>query len=436
MALEDNRDTRPHDEDLGQSFEAHSGDVGSEFEERNSSPELLYKKKSHATLWIILIVVALLAVFLVYYFTKPSAGSGAAAGGAGRGQNGPAAITVGKSTTGNINIYVDALGTVTPVATITLYSQITGVVMSVHYREGQVVRKGDPLVDVDPRPYEATLTQAEGQLLHDQGVLGEAQMDLTRYQAAYARNAIAKQILDDQEKAVIQDQGTVQADEGTVDYDKVQLAYCHIVSPISGRVGLRLVDPGNTVVSGSSSTLVVITQLQPITVVFDVSEDDLPPVQAQLKGNKAMQVDAFDRADEKVIETGKLLALDNEIDTTTGTVKFRANFPNKNLVLFPNQFVNARLLVRTLTNTTLAPTAAIQYNGTAAFVYIVNANNTVKVQSVTAVTGNDMVTAVTGVGPGITLATSGFDRLEDGAPVQVHVGKPKASGSTSGSTAP
>ena len=443
MALEDSRDTRPHGEDLGQSFEAHSGNIGSAFEERNASPELLVKKKSHVALWLTLIVVALLAVFLVYYFTKPATGGDAGAGGKGRGQNGPSAITVGKTSTGNINVYVDTLGTVTPVATVTLYSQITGVVMSVHYREGQIVRKGDPLVDIDPRPYEATLTQAEGQLLHDQGVLSEAQMDLTRYQTAYARNAIAKQILDDQEKAVTQDEGTVQSDQGTVAYDKVELAYCHIVSPINGRVGLRLVDPGNTVFSGSSSTLVVITQLQPITVVFNVSEDDLPQIQAQLKGNKAMEVDAFDRADEKILEPGKLTSLDNEIDTTTGTVKFRANFPNKNLVLFPNQFVNARLLERTLTNATLAPTAAVQYNGTAAFVYIVNPNNTVGVQPVQVVTGNDKVSAVTGVDTGVTVATSGFDRLENGAHVQVHQNKPKSttpstgmSSSTGGSTTP
>jgi multidrug efflux system membrane fusion protein len=319
MALEDSRDKQPHAEDLGQSFEAHSGNVGSAFEERNASPELLVHKKSHGLLWVILIVGVLLAVFLVYYFTKPKTPAGAASG-QGRGQNGPAAITVGKTAAGNINVYVTALGTVTPVATITLYSQITGVVMSVHYREGQIVHKGDPLVDIDPRPYQANLTQAEGTLEHDQGVLDQAVMDLKRYQAAYARNAIAKQILDDQEKTVIQYQGTVKADQGTVDYDKVQLGYCHIVSPINGRVGLRLVDPGNTVFSGSSSTLVVITQLQPITVVFNVSEDDLPGVQTQLKGNKAMEVDAFDRADEKMLEAGKLTSLDNQIDTTTGTV--------------------------------------------------------------------------------------------------------------------
>jgi membrane fusion protein, multidrug efflux system len=430
MAQEDSRDKRPHADDLGQSFEAHSGNVGSAFEERNASPELVVHKKSHGLLWVILILGVLLAVFLVYYFTKPKTPAGAAGG--GRGQNGPAAITVGKTAAGNINVYVSALGTVTPVSTITLYSQITGVVMSVHYREGQIVHKGDPLVDIDPRPYQANLTQAEGVLEHDQGVLAQAEMDLARYQTAWARNAIAKQQLDDQEKAVLQFQGTVKADQGTVDFDKVQLAYCHIVSPINGRVGLRLVDPGNTVFSGSSSTLVVITQLQPITVVFNVSEDDLPGVQTELKGNRVMEVDAFDRADEKNLEAGKLTSLDNQIDTTTGTVKFRASFPNTNLVLFPNQFVNARLLERTLDNATLAPTSAVQYNGTAAFVYIVNPNNTVAVQPVTVVTGNEKVTAVTGVNNGVTVATSGFDRLENGAHVQVHQSKPKSTTQSTG----
>jgi multidrug efflux system membrane fusion protein len=433
MALEDSRDPRSHDEDLGQSFEAHNGNVGSAFEQRHATPVVVVVRRSHTTLWIILAVVALVAVILVYYFTAPSSQSASSAAGAkGRGQNGPAAITVGQSTTGNINIYVDALGTVTPIATVTLYSQITGVVTAVHYLEGQIVRKGDPLVDIDARPSQATLSQAEGSLVHDQGVLDQATMDLTRYQAAYARNAIAKQVLDDQEKAVIQDEGSVKSDQGTVDYDKVQLAYCHIVSPINGRVGLRLVDKGNTVFSGSSSTLVVITQLQPITVVFNVSEDDLQQVQAQLKGKKALEVDAFDRADVTQIEAGKLTSLDNEIDTTTGTVKFRASFPNKDAVLFPNQFVNARLLVRTLTNTTLVPTAAVQHNGTAAFVYIVNANKTVSVQPITTVTNNDTVTAVTGISPGVTLATSGFDRLDNGVQVQVqvHQGKQGGSGST------
>lgn len=416
MAQEDSRDTRPQGADLGQAHEGNSGSAGSTFEGRHAATEVVVEKKSRAGLWVVLIVVALLAAGLVYYFTTPNSQS---AGSGGRGQNGPAAITVGKSTTGNIDVYVDALGTVTPVATVTLYSQITGVVMAVDYREGQMVRKGEALVDIDSRPYRATLTQAEGVLLHDQGVLDQAKMDLTRYQAAYARNAIAKQQVDDQEKAVIQDEGSVKSDQGTVDYDKVQLSYCHIVSPINGRVGLRLVDPGNTVFSGSSSTLVVITQLQPITVVFNISEDNLPQVQAQLKGKQALDVFAYDRADETMLEAGKLTSLDNQIDTTTGTVKFRASFPNKDVPLFPNQFVNARLRVRTLVGATLVPTAAVQHNGIAAFVYLVNPNNTVSVQPITAMTSNDTMTAVDGLETGVTVATSGFDRLDNGAQVQV-----------------
>ncbi len=429
MAQEEGRDPGPQREDLGHSFEAHSGNVGSAFAERNSSPEI--KKKPHTTLWILLIVAALLGVFLVYTFTKPSGGNQASLLG-GRGQMGPSAITAGSSTTGSMDEYVEALGTVTPVTTITLYSQITGIVMSVHYKEGQIVHKGEPLVDIDPRPYQAQLTAAIGQLEHDQGMLDEARMDLARYQNAWARNAIAKQTLDDQAKTVIQDEGTVKADQGTVAYDKVELLYCHITSPIDGRVGLRLVDPGNTVFSGTGSTLVVITQLSPITVVFDVSEDDLPKVEAQLKGNRVMKVDAYDRSDENKLESGTLTALDNEIDTTTGTVKFRATFPNKAMQLFPNQFVNAHLLVTTLTNATLAPTAAVQYNGTAAFVYIVNPNNTVSAQPVQPITGNDRLTAVTGIGSGVLLATSGFDRLENGTAVQIHQIKRKSSSTTTG----
>ncbi len=405
-----------------------SGNVSAEEQAPSNlheEPNQVSVKPRRKWLWIGLGLLLVLAVFMVRRSSssgsKNAAGAkGGAAGASGKGpQLGPAAITTGQSTTGDINIYVDALGTVTPLYTVTVYSQITGRVMAVHYREGQIVKAGDPLIDIDPRPYQAMLTQAQGTLLHDQGVLTQARMDLTRYQAAYARNAIAKQQLDDQEQAVTQDEGTVKADEGTVAYDQVELGYCHIVAPISGRVGLRLVDPGNTVFAGSASTLVVITQLQPITVVFNVSEDDLPQVQAQLHGGHALEVDAYDRSNDKEIEAGKLTSLDNEVDTTTGTVKFRATFSNRKLTLFPNQFVNARLLVRTLRKATLVPSAAVQHNGTAAFVYIVNANNTVSVQNITTVTNNDQETAVEGVNPGVNLATSGFDRLENGAQVMV-----------------
>jgi multidrug efflux system membrane fusion protein len=442
-------ETRPRGEDLGQSFAAHSGNTGAAFEERNLSPAGL-PKRSRTGLWITLLVILAVAIVLIYHFSGPKTGGGTGASGStgstgstgsssgsgrGRGQNGPAAITTGEAQTGDINIYVQALGTVTPVATITVYSQITGVVTAVHYREGQLVRKGEPLVDIDPRPYQATLDQAQGTLKHDQGVLAQAQMDLARYQTAWSRNAIAKQTLDDEEKLVQQDEGTVQADQANVAYDKVQLGYCHIIAPISGRVGLRLVDPGNTVFSGSSSTLVVITQIQPITVVFNVSEDDLPSVQAQLKGrNKTLQVDAFDRSNTQQIETGKLTSLDNQIDTTTGTLKLRASFANKKEDLFPNQFVNARLLVTTLKDVVLVPTVAVQHNGTASFVYIVNANKTVRVQAVTTPANNDNVTAVTGLQAGTTVATSGFDRLENGAHVQVKAAGQKGAGGSSGST--
>ena len=425
-------DGRPR-EDLGHSYRAHTGDTGAAFEEHNSA--VVVQRRSHTGLWITLILLLLVAAFLVYHFTgSGSKTSGAAAaGGGGRGQNGPAAITVDQSKTGNMNVYVDALGTVTPIATVTLYSQITGRVMAVYYHEGQVVKKGQALVDIDPRPSQATLTQAEGSLQHDQGVLAQAKIDLARYQAAFAKNAIAKQQLDDQEQAVVQDEGTVKADQGTVEYDKVQLSYCHIVSPINGRVGLRLVDPGNTVFSGSSSTLAVITQLQPMTVVFSPSEDSIPELQAALKGNKSLEVDAYDRADETMLEAGKLTAYDNQIDTTTGTVKFRAQFANQDLSLFPNQFVNARLLVRTLVNATLIPTAALQHNGTASFVYLVKPDNTVAVQPVDVVNNDDNNTAVTGIEPNVSIATSGFDRLENGAKVTVkQPGKKGAAGATGG----
>jgi len=372
-------------------------------------------RKRRRWIWISAVALAVLGIFLALHDKKQKDLEAKKAAEAPP----PAAITVGQSKTGSINIYINALGTVTPIYTVTLYSQITGKVITVHYKEGELVGAGDPLVDIAPQPYQALLTQAEGNLAHDQSVLDQARIDLARYQAAWARNAIAKQQLDDQVQAVRQAEGSVKADEGAVAYDKVQLSYCHIVSPIGGRVGLRLVDPGNTVFSGNSSTLVVITQLQPITVVFNVSEDDLSQIQTQLSAGRTLKVDAYDRANNRQMETGKLTSVDNQIDTTTGTLKFRATFPNNRFSLFPNQFVNARLLVRTLQNATLVPTASVQYNGTNPFVYVVQSNNTVALRQIKVVTGNEKETAVEGLTPGLFLATSGFDRLENGAAVTV-----------------
>lgn len=417
MGHENHRGTQPHGERLGPSSETHNA-AHPEQEEGGASAQnnrARQRKWWGKRFWALVAVLVILAIFLVPRFTR----SHAAAAANGGVRQAPAAITVDQSKTGDINIYVDALGTVTPIYTVTVYSQITGQITAVHYHQGEMVHAGDPLIDIDPRPYQATLTQAEGTLQHDAGLLAQARMDLKRYQAAYARNAVAKQVLDDQAQAVIQYEGTVKADRGTVAYDQVQLDYCHIVAPINGRIGLRLVDPGNTVFAGSGATLIVITQLQPITVVFNVSEDDLPQVEAQLGAGGKLTVDAFDRADERQIESGTLTSVDNEVDTTTGTVKFRARFPNTNLSLFPNQFVNARLRVQTLRNATLVPSAAVQHNGTNAFVYIVKPDNTVVVQPITTLADDDQATAVRGVSPGIKLATSGFDRLENGAQVLV-----------------
>ncbi len=330
-----------------------------------------------------------------------------------------ASITVAQSREGSMPIYVSALGTVAPVYTVSLYSQVSGQVTRVYYREGQFVHRGEPLVEIDPRPYAATLEQAEGALRRDEGMLAEARMDLARYRAAYARNAVPRQQLQDQEQTVVQDEGIVEADRGAVGYDRVELAYCHIVSPIDGRLGLRLVDPGNTVFSGTGSTLVVITQVKPTTVVFNVSEDDLPEVERQLSLGRTLPVEVFDRSDAQLLDSGALRSLDNEIDTTTGTLRFRAELPNAGLQLFPNQFVNARLQVRTLTNITLVPSSAVQHDGISAFVYVVRPNHTAGVQPVTVLASDGSESAVRGLASGATVATSGFNALDNGVLVSI-----------------
>jgi membrane fusion protein, multidrug efflux system len=319
---------------------------------------------------------------------------------------------------GDIGIHVDAIGTVTPISTVSVYSQVTGNVIAVNYREGQMVRKGQSLIEIDPRPYEAQLKQAEGTLQHDQGLLKQAEIDLARYQKASVLNAIARQTLEDQEQAVEQYKGTVKNDEGQVDYQRVQLSYCHITAPASGRVGLRLIDPGNTIFAGNSNALVVVTQLQPITVVFNVAEDNLSQVRSQILHRTGLPVDAFDRSQMNKIATGRLLTIDNQVDTTTGTIRFRAQFDNKDLALYPNQFVNARLLVNTLHNTLLIPSAAVQRNGVQAFVYKVS-NNTASIQNIVEQTTDGGISAVQGLQPGDTVSVTGFDKLQDGTKVEI-----------------
>jgi membrane fusion protein, multidrug efflux system len=382
--------------------------------------------------WVVLLLIFAVAFFLVLRHhddtTKSAAGSRRGAGG------GPVTLTVATATKGNIGVYLDSIGTVTPVYTASITSQVTGPVIAVHFTEGQIVRKGDPLVDIDPRPFQATLLQAQGVLERDQAVLAQAIMDRDRYREAWARNAIPKQTLDDQEKIVLQDAGTVKNDQGTVAFDQVQLSYCHITAPISGRVGLRLVDPGNVVQSSGTVTLAVITQLQPITIIFTIPEDNLGQVQPRLRQRAKLPVEAYDRAALKKIASGTLLTLDNQIDTTTGTVKARASFDNKDASLFPNEFVNTRLLVNTLQGATIVPSSAIQHNGTASFVYVIQ-DNTAHQRSVKpGVTEGDN-TEVTGINPGDIVANSSFDKLQDKSKIVVSK-QPMPTSNNLGSNAP
>lgn len=341
---------------------------------------------------------------------------------------GATTITTTTAKTGSIGVYLDAIGTVTPVYTASIFSQVTGVVVGVNYQEGQIVKKGDPLVDIDDRQYQAQLTQAQGALQRDQNVLAQAEMDLTRYQAAWARNGVAKQILDDQGKLVLQEQGTVKNDEGAVAFDELQVEYCHIKAPIAGRVGLRPIDPGNLVTAGTSANssatpLLVITQIQPITVVFTIAEDNLGQVMEQLRNGAKLPVDVYDRAAQTKLASGELIAVDNQIDTTTGTVKVRASFANDDFALFPNQFVNARLLVKTLQDVTLIPSSAIQQNGQTSFVYVIQ-DNVAHLRNIKAGVSDNGFTQVEGVNPGDVLADSSFDKLQDNSKITVATGKP------------
>jgi len=398
--------------------------------------------------WLVVLLVLALAGCKPNTAAQPSA-----AGGGRGGASGPIMISTATATNGSIGIYVNALGVVTPLQTVSINSRVQGQIVAVRYTEGQQVKVGDPLIEIDPGPSQAALTQAEGQLKRDQAILADARLDLQRYQEAYASNAIPKQQLDTQVAAVEQNEGTVKLDQGLLDNARVQLAYCHITAPISGRVGLRLVDVGNMVQANSTTPLVVIAQLQPITVIFNVAEDDLPRILTQLRAGKQLPVDAFDRAQTRKLAAGMLETLDNQIDPASGTVKFRAVFTNDDEALFPNQFVNARLLVRTLDHATLLPNSAIQRNADGAFVYVVKTGpadasqtnqaggevaatnspagaggqhpatpGTVTMQTITPGTTDGIVTAVEGIDPGTVVAADNFNRLTDGAKVAVRPG--------------
>jgi multidrug efflux system membrane fusion protein len=340
------------------------------------------------------------------------------------------AATVDK---GDIRVILNELGAVTPIATITVQTQISGQLQAFGFQEGQMVNKGDFLAQIDDRPYQAQLEKDQGQLAHDQGLLDQAQADLKRYMTLGRQDSIAQQQVEDQRFLVQQDQGTVKLDQGAIDTDKLNIAYCHIIAPVAGRVGLRLVDPGNYVQAGSATGLVILTQLDPISVIFTIAEDNVPDVVAQLTAGATLPVDAYDRSNVTKLASGKVETIDNVIDPTTGMVKLRALFANPKNALFPSQFVNARLLVDTLHEVTRVPVAAVQQGAPGAFVYVINANDTVSVKPLKlGVTDGPLQQVVSGLSPGDRVVTDGTDRLRDGAKVTVPVAKGTGQSATAG----
>ena len=336
-------------------------------------------------------------------------------------------VTEAVARSGDMPVVLTELGTVTSLATITVQSQIAGYLLEVNFHEGQEVRKGDQLALVDPRLYIATLTQYEGDLKRDTATLKEAQIDLARYQLLQRQRSIASQTAEDQVYVVGQDEGAVLLDQGQIASAKQNIAYCHILSPIDGRVGLRQIDAGNYITSAETNGLVVVTQIHPISVIFSIPEDDIPALQAQMKAGAPLAVDAYDRANTIKLASGSVETIDNTIDTSTGTVRIRANFQNADGTLFPNQFVNARLLLQTLHDAVLIPNGAIQTGPQGNFVYLVQPDSTVAVRPIKTGTASTTDTVVSsGLAAGDTVVTDGTDKLKTGSRVMVPGAPPPA----------
>jgi multidrug efflux system membrane fusion protein len=384
------------------------------------------RRKKLIIVTVIVLIVLVLAGLVVWRVSSAKHGAGGFGGRGGRfggpGGAGGAPMPVGVATVtkADVPVIYDALGTVTPIATVVVHSQINGTLTQVAFREGQMVKAGDFLAQVDPRPYQAALESAQGALARDQALLKEAQIDLARYQGLAAENSIATQQVDTQQSLVHQYEGTVKADQAQVDMQDLNLTYAHITAPVSGRVGLRQVDVGNYVTTSDANGVVVITQLEPISVVFSLPEDDMPAILARQRSNAALPAAAYDRSQTTQLAAGKLSAVDNQVDVATGTVKLRALFDNKEHTLFPNQFVNVGLTADVLHDALVMPVPAIQRGAQGTFVYVVKPDDTVAVQTVTLGTQDGQrVVVLKGLSPGQQVVTDGADRLRDGAQVTV-----------------
>ncbi len=380
--------------------------------------------------WLWLVVLVVIGALGFWYFRGPKTSTEAqgpsAAGGGGRGQGRQGAgaggfvvpVVVATAQRGDVPVYFNGLGTVTAFNTVTVHSRVDGQITKISFQEGQYVHQGDALLEIDARPYQVQLEQAEGQLAKDQTQLRDVQVNYERYQLLYKEGVIPKQQVDTQGAQVGQFEGAIKADQGVIDSAKLQLVYSHVTAPISGRIGLRLVDVGNIVHATDANGLLVITQLQPIAVIFALPQDQLPQVAAKLRGGVQLTVDAYDRDDTNKIESGKLLTIDNQIDTSTGTYKLKAIFNNDKDVLFPNQFVNVHLLADVKKNLTIVPAAAIQRGPQGTYVYVVQNGNTAKIQSVTiAQTTANNVGLSAGLNGGELVVIDGQDKLQDNSRV-------------------
>jgi membrane fusion protein, multidrug efflux system len=390
-------DTLPNDE----------SDVSGEQEKRRSNE---HKKRRPWGTIAILLLIGVIGASLVMYRRQPAAPQGA--------NYAPMPVTAVAAIRGDLDVTIDVLGTVTSLATITVVTQISGEIMRAPYTEGQDVKKGDLLFEIDSRPYEIALAQAQGALERDEALLRNAELDLKRYQDLAKSNAIPHQQLDTQESLVLQDRGNVISDQAQIEAQQLNIAYCHIVAPVDGRVGLRLVDPGNYVTPSLTTGLTVVTQIRPITVIFPVAEDYVPQIRKRIRAGASLPTTAFDRSGRIQLSEGELRSLDSQINTTTGTLNMRAQFANQDEALFPNQFVNIRLLIDKLHDTVIVPTSAIQRGAPGTFVYLVRSDRTVTIQPVTVgPSDGDRVAVQSGLSPGDQVVTDGADRLRNGAKV-------------------